>query len=498
MSQPTSMPPGPCPELTAIASQTHAEFSMPLSDGHHLLCQEILRLLPGRRITCRGIWNGQTVIAKIFIGKSAKRHARRDAEGTCALTEANIAAPALLYEGGIKGQSGQVLVYQWIADGVDAENIRDQGLPEQRRTLAENLIRIVARHHQAGLLQTDLYLRNFLCTDSTIHTLDGDGIRVMGDPLSWRQAMPNLALLLSKFDVEDDIHIPALLKVYCAHRNWQENTGMQKSLATKVSALRLDIARNYAFRKVLRNCTDVLVEQDQRHFLAISRTQSGNASQSWAKNPDAWLASPSCQQLKDGNTCTVGLIATDDRKIVIKRYNIKNFRHGLSRALRKTRASISWSNAHLLGILGIPTATPIALVEHRWGYVRRKSYFISEYVGGRDLGEIFADTEVEKELKQEIAMQAARLLHRMYRLGIEHGDLKSSNLKFADGTLYLLDLDAMRTHLNRIWFRSRHMRDLKRFLKNWQHCTATRQIMMTAIRIVYGEDPVLKMNEILT
>jgi tRNA A-37 threonylcarbamoyl transferase component Bud32 len=161
--------------------------------------------------------------------------------------------------------------------------------------------------------------------------------------------------------------------------------------------------------------------------------------------------------------------------------------------LRQTRASVSWSNAHLLQMLGIPTATPLALIERRWGLLRREGYFFAEYVDGPDIGEIFADADLEQEYKREVAAQAARLLHRLYLLGVEHGDFKSTNLKIVDGKPLLLDLDAMRLHRCRKWFEQRHARDLRRFLKNWQHEPATLQLMKNAIETAYGCAPVLKM-----
>jgi hypothetical protein len=305
--------------------------------------------------------------------------------------------------------------------------------------------------------------------------------------------LPNLALLLSKFDVEDDVLIPELLETYVAQRGWQATDSMQRALFGKVRALRLQIARQYAQKKVLRNCTDVRVEQDFDRFLAVNRAQQTNILAQVLDNPDAWLDSPDCHRLKNGNTCTVGLAVAGDRKIVIKRYNIKNLQHGLGRLLRRTRASVSWSNAHLLRMLGIATATPLALIERRWGPLRREGYFLAEYVEGPDIGEVFADAGLGEEYKREIAAQAARLLHRLYLLGVEHGDFKATNLKIVDGKPLLLDLDAMCLHRCTTWFQRRHVRDLRRFLKNWQHEPATLQLMKNAIEAAYGGAPVLKM-----
>lgn len=481
------------PALLQLSLEGGGRFQLPLVGAPELVCSEIVRRIPGRRLVCSGEWDGQPVYAKVFIGDGAARYSGRDARGARALAAHGIATPPLLHDGDIAGQPGRVLVYAAIPDSRNAEQVWAVSDAAQRKQLATALVHAVARHHAAGLIQTDLYLRNFLCQGDSIHTLDGDGIRIFSSPIPWRRAMPNLALLLSKFDVEVDVQIPELLATYVAQRNWPVTEDMLPALKQQVHATRIVVARQYAQKKALRNCTDVRVEQKFDRFLAVNRSRQSEALNQVLSDPDAWLDNPACRRLKNGNTCTVGLVEADDRKIVIKRYNIKNLRHGLGRLLRCTRAGMSWSNAHLLRMLDIATATPLALIERRWGPLRREGYFLAEYVEGPDIAEVFADTGLGEEYKREVALRAGCLLHRMYLLGLEHGDFKATNLKIVDGKPLLLDLDAMRLHRRTSWFERRHVRDLRRFLQNWQHDPATLQMMKNAIEASYGGAPILKM-----
>jgi tRNA A-37 threonylcarbamoyl transferase component Bud32 len=481
------------PDLMALSRSGGSDFQVMLAGAPELACAEIVRSIPERRLVCRGQWGGQQVYAKLFLGDQAARYAKRDARGARALAAHGIATPALLHEGAIAGQTGQVLIYAAVPGSHDLEHAWAAADTSQRTKLAAALVVTVAAHHAAGLIQTDLYLRNFLCAGDVIHTLDGDGIRAHSAPIPWRQALPNLALLLSKFDVEEDHHIPELLQIYAARRGWRTSEDMLSALHERTMATRIAVARQYAQKKVLRNCTDVRVEQKFDRFLAVSRSRQSEALNQLLNDPEGWLNKPACRRLKNGNTCTVGLVETDDRKIVIKRYNIKNLRHGLGRLLRRTRAGVSWSNAHLLRMLDIATATPLALIERRWGPFRREGYFLAEYVEGPDIAEVFADAGLGEGCKREVALQAGRLLHRMYLLGLEHGDFKATNLKIVDGKPLLLDLDSMRLHRRTSWFERRHTRDLRRFLQNWQHEPATLQMMKNAIEAAYGGAPILKM-----
>lgn len=480
-------------DLQKISREGGGDFELPLENAPALQCLEIVRRLPGRRLVCRGVWQGRAVFAKLFIGEAAERYAARDARGARALTASQLLAPELLHEGAIAGQPGRALIYAFVPESQNAEEVWQAADAEQRRLLAAALVRTVARHHAAGLLQTDLYSRNFLSTDAGIYTLDGDGIRVHPHPIGRRASLANLALLLSKFDVLEDVRIPDWLRIYSDERGWSHDAANPVGLRVRVQALRREGAQAYAGRKVLRDCTDVLVEQRFDRFLAVARAQQSDALRQVIDAPDAVLQAPECRLLKNGNTCTVGLVQAGARKVVIKRYNIKNFWHGLNRALRKTRASVSWSNAHLLRSYGIATAPPLALIERRWGPLRRQSYFLSEYVAGPDIGEVLADANIPPERKLAIARQVADLLRKLRLLGIEHGDMKASNLKLVDGKPLLLDLDAMRQHRFAWWCRQRHARDLRRFLKNWHNAPDILRMMESALTTAYGDDPVLAM-----
>jgi len=102
--------------------------------------------------------------------------------------------------------------------------------------------------------------------------------------------------------------------------------------------------------------------------------------------------------------------------------------------------------------------------------------------------ELFADASVADEVRREVAERLAKLLHKLYLLGIEHGDLKADNLKIVDRGAWLLDLDALRQyrHARSGRYRRRHARDLRRFLQNWQDAPPVRALLESALRRVYG------------
>ncbi len=68
------------------------------SDGSsaELVCNKIMRIIPGKRIVCAGEWNKKPVAVKIFL--SAGRHSDREIKGINALKNAGIKTIGLIYE----------------------------------------------------------------------------------------------------------------------------------------------------------------------------------------------------------------------------------------------------------------------------------------------------------------------------------------------------------------------------------------------------------------
>ena len=478
-------------ELERISREGGDNFQVALEQTVPLYCQQVVRRISGRRLVCSGTWQGKAVYAKLFIGDQAARYAARDAQGARALMERGLPTPELLHQGVIAGGQGQALIFAAVPDSRNVEEAWKSGDTSQRHDLADKLVRTVAAHHAAGLVQTDLYPRNFLLSVDVMYTLDGDGIRIHAQGVSREVALDNLALLLSKFDALDDARIPEWVTMYARIRGWQESVSPQ-ALQARVQRVRYKSARKNVARKVLRECSDIHVTRRFDRYLAVVRNEADADLNRLVEHPDAFLEAPDSVRLKSGNTCTVGLVQSGARRVVVKRYNIKNFWHGLGRAWRPSRASVSWSNAHLLRSFEIPTPAPLALIERRCGLLRREAWFLAAFVDGPDITEVFADPSLNEAQKQSVALQVARLFHKLRLLRIEHGDMKATNMKWVDGSPLLLDLDAMKMHRCERQFSRRHVRDLRRFLKNWHNAPDILRMVKSALMQVYGNDPLLK------
>lgn len=465
-----------------------------LDDTSALTSLEVVRCVPNRRCVCKAMWQDKHVYAKLFFGEKAAQYALRDVRGVEALQHSKLLTPTILKQSKLPQHQAYVVIFEAISPSENAEDVWNDANEFVRVELAHQLVALVAKHHEAGLIQTDLYLKNFLIQYDAIYTIDGDGIRHF-EKLPLKKAQANLCQLLSKFDVLTlDGHLSALLESYANARPWQ--------LPLNVNAVKsnIDVARHkattaYADKKVFRQCTDVVVNKVKHAFVAISAPYVADNFPQTIPELDAYFTLGNI--IKNGNTCTVASARIGSLDAVIKRYNIKGFWHGVGRVFRRTRASISWGNAHRLQLLGLPTAKPVALIETRWFGLKGKAYFITEYVDALDM-DVFFKQVSDKGLRAEAVKQAVQLFYRLYLLKISHGDTKATNIKvLADGQPLLIDLDSMQQYKKAAVAQKAHVRDIKRFMHNWKDTPSLYNAFVKVFKVVYADHAPLQAAQIL-
>ena len=469
-----------------------------LEDGTRLILLTDVRLVPARRLVCEASWQGQAVFAKLFFGQRAKAYAQRDQQGVLALQAADILAPNILAFTRVAASDVYVLIFEAIMPSQHAEAMYAQASSAERQQLIKQLVIIVAKQHQACLVQTDMYLKNFLVQSSAslnkIYSIDGDGIRKHVS-LGRQTALKNLSMLLSKVDVlELAQFLPSWLEVYANARGWSAPPAMD-TMQVLIQQARRQAVTRYADHKVFRQCTDVSVKQGAQQYLAVAQAFSSLFADLQATTLDDWMQH--AELLKDGNTCTVSLTTIAAQPMVIKRYNIKNLGHSFSRMWRPSRAAVSWANAHRLQLLGLPTPQPIALLETRTMGLRGKAYFLNEYIQAPDLAESFNAIQ-DKVERAALVKAVVQLCYRLYLLQISHGDFKASNIKVVAGEPMLIDLDSMQQHRWNFFAKRAHARDLQRLMQNWKHDTSLYNAFIKSFKVVYADHTPLQQANILS
>ena len=450
------------------------DLSLPLAAGKPLLIRQWLRILPGKRLVGRGEWNGQQVLAKLFIATGAERHWQRESVGILALQRAGITTPALLDSGELPG-GGRYLLTEYLPGAQSLQQLwerlpdRSPGSPEAVAILQGALEAIAAMHAQ-GLAQTDLHLGNFLQDAQQLYVIDGDAIEAKGPgkPLGLPMAQSNLALFFAQLMPQWDQQVDHLLQSYLA---CHPLPGLQSQhLLMDIHAQR-QIRLDGFLDKTLRDCSQFAVERSCNRFAVVLRSEQETLASLLAEPDSVFNGKP---LLKDGGSSTVTRATVGGREMVIKRYNIKGFGHWLTRFWRPSRAWNSWLAAWRLEFLGIATPRPLAMIERRIGPWRRQAWLISEYCPGPNLLQQLGETGAAIP----DPMTADALLgtfNQLVAASISHGDFKATNLLWHDRQVVLIDLDVMQAHRSEAGRRKAWAKDRARFIRNWPAGSALAQ-----------------------
>ncbi len=434
-----------------------------------LACDRILRMLPGKRLVCSGKFGEQDVVVKFFMdSRRAARHSLREEKGIRALQTAGLKTPALLDKGALKPDLIPVLVFQKIDAEMDF--VAHWQLPSddsRRSELLSRVMAVIADQHSAGLKQDDLHMGNFVLAGNEIYTVDGGSVdsRLMGSQLSEEESLKNLGLFFAQFYPGYDRLIYKVFGGYVEKRGWSPLEDLYARLIKSVHSQRAKRKRKY-LKKIYRESSSYVCRISWNRFLVYSRDLQKEDILPLLKDPDAFMAKG--RLLKDGNTATLALVNVGGLSLVVKRYNIKNAWHALKGCLRPSRAWRSWKNAHRLAALGIPTPRPIALMENRWGPLRSKAYFISEYIEAINLSHLLRPGKVEENNLKDLIEQFVEMLQLFADASLSHGDFKATNFLVGAGQISITDLDAMREHHFRWLYRRAFRKDCKRLMKNWK------------------------------
>lgn len=432
-------------DVFACGRSLAAPFELRLADGETVRVEAVLRLLPGERLTARVQRGGGTQLLKLF---ARKRERRRELRGLAWLAATGVAAPPLLH-------AAPQAVFTTYLDGARTlgQALREPGVEAARTALLVQALALFERLRAAGLRHADPHFDNFLvAADGALQLVDAGAIRRRA---WWRGADDDRAL-------------------FCSQLPLAERAPLWRALGAGAHALRAAVARADRRRarrlaaKAGRECSEFVALRGWRLRCVLRRDHDGPALRALLADPDAALRAGA--PLKNGHSATVARIDCGGRTLVLKRYNIKDWRHALRRAPQPTRAWRAWRNAALLRALGIATPLPVAVLERRWGPLRGGAYLLTEAVDGVPLATAAAAAGVPERAARELRL----LFEALALLRCSHGDCKASNFLHDGERLWTLDLDGMRRRCTAARLGRALARDRARLLRNFDAATARR------------------------
>lgn len=443
-----------------------------LSDSCSLHIDSWLRVLPGKRYVAKARRGEQVVLAKLFVGPRSEQKLHREIAGNQQLNNAAIATPSIIEHG--NNPQGAWLLTEFLNGAEDLYNItgRDQTMLDQSLAGIEHGLAVakqVAELHNAHLAQADGHPGNFMFIDSRCYVIDCADI-IPATTLA--SHTDNVGQLLAQLPQS---WWPALWQSY-------QQTAAHSTIYNEVYNAAL---KKLAWRgqnvaeKSVRDCTQFAVSRHFDRFEVVIRDKEDQLAPLF-KDLDTAIANG--QPLKKGGSATVAKVEWQGQTLVIKRYNLKNWLHRISRWFRPTRAWHSWQGGNRLRTLGIATPKPLAMVEERFGPLRGRGYLITECSSG--LGLVKALEQSNNDTLASLTGELQFLLQRFREHKISHGDFKATNLLWdsqRSPSLSLIDLDVIRWHNNPSRWRKHYRKDVRRLLRNWRDTPAVLTVLEPAL-----------------
>ncbi|NKB34586.1 MAG: hypothetical protein GKR91_15950 [Pseudomonadales bacterium] len=460
-----------CEHLIAMGRQVPTPFYLSLvkdqQKEEEIKIDSILRIVPGRRLIGLSNWRNQAVIVKLFFGPGHwKRNLLSDIRGIHLLRQRHIPTPDILHQTTTLDGNGAALLIDYLEQGKSLLRLLDEASSEERKlSIIKMAVATIAKCHTEGLWQNDIHLDNFMLLGERIYLLDGGEIGAIDTHLDLPRALDNLSLFFAQFAVDMDKHISGMLDHYQSHGSTLPDSEIE-TFHSRVISKRQHRLDNFE-KKLFRSTTANHSIQDSNRFVVYDREIHSNDLESFIENPSSFIKDEN--MLKAGNASTVASVALDNRRFVLKRYNLKSLWHSLKYLFKPSRAHRSWLNASLLEMLGVNSPHPYLIHEERAFWIfRRRAYFLSEDLDASNLLEQFDKAGASALPVEKLVIAFKQLFETMITYQISHGDMKASNFVYLRDRLYVLDLDAMKRHKNRGTFNRAIKKDINRFMKNWQ------------------------------
>lgn len=447
--------------IEAWAKQSAEPLAVSINDAD-LVLQQPLRHLSGKRLTCKATWQGQIVIAKLFYGPGHINYALKEKLNLEALSKAGVNTAKLLHAT-VKNDVALLLI-AYIDKAVSLAEWSNAA-PEaaEFKTIMSAMTRLILACHKAGFILKDPHLDNFLLRDDQLTLIDAGDITFNKTAVSTADSLQNIALFYAQLPITwDEQAYQALSGVTAELSGWNIAENQWIKLLIKQRRWR---QKRFIDKKVFRSCTPYICQQTASRYLVAKRSFYTEEIEQALKKPDQLIEAG--QLLKDGRTATVALVEIQGKPYVLKRYNIKNPLYALLRGLVRSRAAVSWKNGLVLEMLGIPTALSYALIEDRWGPIRRRSYLLSEYIDAPQAWDIYEDEQYSEDSKKDWAKKIYELFLLLKRSQISHGDLKAQNILCPVGGPLFIDLDGLNADQSYASFWRQFKKDVRRFHISW-------------------------------
>jgi serine/threonine-protein kinase RIO1 len=342
---------------------------------------KIFKIAPKKRLVCAGICDEKPIVMKFFFESiRANHYFKKELRGLKALKRSGVRTPAIVFAGKVKNSKIKMIATEEVLPASDMMSVwNNTEKMSVYADLQKKIMQKIAVMHNAGIKQDDLHLGNFLVSDNRIYTIDGDGVDIKhkGKPLREELSLENLSVLFGQFYPRLDKLVSDSLRFYAECRGWPIDTKSCNRLFTRlkprIQKIRAIKLKKY-LKKVFRECSEFVSKKSHDMEMVCDRKTYNSGLKKFINDPEFYIKNGSA--LKSGNSSKIIQIDIDNTLYVVKTYNLSTCFPFSEKYLKKTRARISWRNAHLMKQLGHTLPTPFLFMEERRGYLCLNAYFV--------------------------------------------------------------------------------------------------------------------------
>lgn len=231
-----------------------------------LILETVLHHYPGKRVVAAATLSGEPVVAKFFGGWRQYGEYRRSVRGsrilersgvpTARLHAARRAPEELRAEVAAAAPEAQLPEPVWVAVFERLEG--EAPWPPSTEPLDERahlwLLRTLAHHHAAGLVQNDLNWTNFIPQGEALVAVDTDRVRrslparLLGRPIGRGAALRHLVRMYASKSRIPENAVREGLHAYLAERGWEADDGEEARFLDRVRRARSHHAHAVAAR----------------------------------------------------------------------------------------------------------------------------------------------------------------------------------------------------------------------------------------------------------
>lgn len=431
-------------------------------------CKKVLRAIPDKRIACEGYVGATRVLVKIYFSKyNALRNWRRwkrSAYGYEAFHATHIHAPAILFSGYLPQYAFYVLVLEYLEDGVSLDMAINSAFDGHLQDeVVTPLIPVIAAQHEAGILQNDLHLGNFMVRGETIYSLDGDQVKYLGASLSRQRSLEHLTRFLAKLPTALGSSFEPLINAYAQCRGWDFSQDEVMRLRQGVFSTR---KKNlFSFLSKALKSKDPFVRNSSRGFFSVYKRQ---ADLNLQEIIDAFRDASSGAIRARMRYETVSFSGNDMVLWTSPAW-------GFLTMCPWWEATRVWRNALMLERLGLGSPCPVGLVACRTGFLRWNCAVIFRQFEGITLRDFLTSPSTSNTQKERTAGLLADAFLLLSLVGVGFRRISSEDILVSRDRVIFLGLENI--NRNQLIKGPDTPPELLAFLDQWQDLPEIRNML---------------------